>query len=93
MSLLVKALLLIWPFLKLALFRDKTIKQVLLDNMHLVVIYGCVLMLALTLSVLYIRHEYVKSENVSLTTELTQCDHGSKDILFERKAALSKLLK
>jgi len=92
-SLLVKALLLLWPFLKIALFRNKTVKQVLLDNIHLVLIYFCVLTLVFTLTVLYWRYEVVKSENISLRFELTQVCKTPTNTLLDRQRSLGELLK
>lgn len=92
MSLLVKALLLMWPFLRGAIFGKKSIRSVLLENVHLVVMYLCVLALFFTMSSLHWRYETVKSENFNLHIELTH-SCTVPPTLLDRQRALGDLLK
>ncbi|ARV76861.1 hypothetical protein PHABIO_230 [Pseudomonas phage Phabio] len=93
MSLLVKALLLLWPFLRVAVFGNKSVRQVLVENIYMVILYGCFLLMVAVTCTLYVSYENVKSENISLRFELTQVCKVQEETLLERRAALGELLK
>lgn len=93
MSLLVKALLLLWPFARVAIFGERKISRVLLDNIHTVIIFGCVLLLCSLTTLLYFRYDDVKSENVRLKAELIQVCITPEVSLKERRRKLGDLLK
>lgn len=93
MSLLVKALLLMWPFLRVAIFGNRSIRQVLVENIYMLMLYGCFLLSVIMAIALYVNYEAVKSENISLRYELTQACPDEADTLLQRRKALGDLLK
>lgn len=93
MSLLVKALLLLWPFLRVAIFGNRSVRQVLLDNIYMVVLYGCFILMVVVTSTLYVSYMDVKSENISLHAELNHMCPTPQDTLLTRRRALGDLLK
>lgn len=93
MSLLVKALLLLWPFLRVAIFGNRSVRQVLLDNIYMVILYGCFILMVVVTSTLYVSYMDVKSENISLHAELNRMCPTPQDTLLSRRHALGELLK
>lgn len=62
MSLTIRALLLIWPFLWRALFGDLTVKEVVLVNLHITVVYICLCILIYMQLYTVVELSVVKSE-------------------------------
>lgn len=94
MSLAIKALLLIWPFLKRAIFGDRTIKEVVLANIHITVVNVCLVVVFLAFINAMIELSVVKSENISLREHLSLTCEVPKDVsLIERRKMLGDILK
>lgn len=94
MSLAIKALLLIWPFLKRALFGDRTIKEVVLANIHITVVNVCLVVVFLAFMNATIELSVVKSENLSMREQLTlTCEIPTGHALLERRKLLGDILK
>lgn len=93
MSLLVKALLLLWPFLRRAIFGDRSWREVVVENKHVVALWFMIIILIFVGAVQYITLHAVKSENISLKLELAQVCPAPNDTLVERRALLGELLK
>lgn len=95
MSLTIKALLLIWPFLKRALFGDRTIKEVVLANKHITVVYICFGLVAIALVYGVVELSAVKSENKTLKHGFctSTCEKAATDVLLSRRRLLGDILK
>lgn len=94
MSLAMKALLLFWPFLKRALFGDRTIKEVVLANKPITVVNVCLVLVFLAFINATIELSVVKSENVRLLKETaTMCEVTSDVSLLDRRKLLGDILK
>lgn len=93
MSLLVKALLLTWPFIRLAVFGERKVKDVVVENSHLVVLFLAVVVLAVLSTTLYLDYQAVKSENAILASRLEQVCPAPVDTLLDRQRRLGDLLK
>lgn len=94
MSLTIRALLLFWPFLKRALFGDRTIKEVVLANKHITVVNLCLVAVFLAFINATIELSVVKSENLQLISQLTQiCKAPNVNTLLERRKHLGDILK
>lgn len=93
MSLTIRALLLIWPFLKRALFGDRTIKELVLANKHITVVNVCLVIVFLAFMNTTIELNVVKSENHQLVKQLTQVCPVPKDTLMDRRTILGDILK
>lgn len=93
MSLLVKALLLLWPFLRVAIFGNRNVKQVLLENKHIVVMHGCLVVVSICAFTLWFAYEDVKSDNSVLKYQLAQICPTPRDTFLTRQKELSDLLK
>ena len=91
----IKALLLIWPFLKRAVFGDRTIKEVMLENKHVTFMFAVVVILLLSFFMTVSELDEVRSENVALKKQLAQvCPTLDKDAALKaRRKALGDLLK
>lgn len=94
MSLTIRALLLFWPFMKRALFGDRTIKEVVLANKHISVVNACMVAVFLAFINATIELSVVKSENVQLINQLTQvCKVTAAETLLDRRRHLGDILK
>ena len=94
MSLTIRALLLFWPFLKRALFGDRTIKELVLANKHITVVNVCSIVVFLAFMNTLIELNVVKSENVRLEVQLTQmCTMPMETSLQMRRKLLGEILK
>lgn len=94
MSLTIRALLLIWPFLKRALFGDLTIKEVVLANLHITVVYVCLCLMIYAQLYTVVELSVVKSENIMVTeTMCTVTTDVSTDTLIVRRKLLGEILK
>lgn len=94
MSLTIRALLLFWPFLKRAVFGDRTIKEVVLANKHITVVNVCLVAVFLAFMNATIELSVVKSENVQLVKQLTQvCMTPSVETLLNRRKHIGDILK
>lgn len=93
-SIAIKALLLVWPFLKRAIFRDRTVVEVLLENKHVTFIFSIVLVLLVSFLMTVNELNDVRSENLILKDKLEQkCECVDVNHLSQRKKLLDKLLK
>lgn len=94
MSLAIKALLLFWPFLKRALFGDRTIKEVVLANRHITVVNACLVLMFLAFMNATIELSVVKSENIRLREHSALvCEVPKVKSLIERRKLLGDILK
>lgn len=95
MSLTIKALLLFWPFLKRAVFGERTVKEVMLENKHVTFMFAVVVVLLLSFFVTVSELNEVRTENVSLKSQLHQmCIAPATDLtLSARRKILGELLK
>lgn len=94
MSLAIKALLLFWPFLKRALFGDRTIKEVVLANKHITVVNACLVLMFLAFMNAIIELSVVKSENVRLREHSALvCEVPKTKSLIDRRKLLGDILK
>jgi hypothetical protein len=90
-----KALIVIWPFLKSAIFKDRTVGEVIAENKHITVMLALnvVMLVSLVLTtqaLAYYKDEYIKTKStVSATTTLTACVPES---IEERRQRLIELL-
>lgn len=94
MSLTIRALLLIWPFLKRALFGDLTVKEVVLANMHLTTVYVCLCLSIYMQLYSVVELSVVKSERHA--TAVLTCpnpDTTEAETLLRRRHALGEILK
>jgi len=94
-SLTIRALLLIWPFLKRALFGDRTIKEVVLANKHITIVYVCFGLVAIALTHVVVELSVVKSEIKAhpheFNTSVTECTPA--ETLLVRRRLLGDILK
>lgn len=94
MSLIIKALLLFWPFFKRAIFGDRTIKEVVLVNKHMTVVSACLVLIFLAFMNATIELSVVKSENISLKNKLASTKAIPKEYTLEdRRKLLGEILK
>lgn len=94
-SLTIKALLLLWPFLKRGLFGDLTIKEVVLANKHIAVVCICLGLVTAALFYTVVQLSVVKSELKVHCHELctNACDNSTSDVLQVRRRLLGEILK
>lgn len=94
MSLTIKALLLFWPFLKRAVFGDRTIKEVVLANRHITVVSVCMFIAFIAFINTVIELSVIRSENEQLLQQLAQyCVVPDGKTLEARRKLLSDILK
>lgn len=94
MSLTIRALLFIWPFLKRALFGDLTIKEVVLANWHITVVYLCLCVVVYMQLYTVVELSVVKSENhVLLESMCTKPDEQVANTLLLRRKMFGDILK
>lgn len=65
-----QALLSLWPFLKRAIFGERAIKEVLLENRHITFMLFCIMLMLATIFWVGSELDVVKAENVSIAQEL-----------------------
>jgi hypothetical protein len=93
-SLTIRALLLFWPFLKRAVFGDRTIKEVVLANKHITVVNVCMFIAFIAFMNAVIELSVVKSEKKQLEARLAQvCVIPEAATLQERRKLLGDILK
>lgn len=92
-SLTAKALLLLWPFLKRAIFGDRTVREVMLENKHVTFMFATVLILSTSLILTIGELNDVKSENWKLKQRECICDTTMVDSLQARRQLLGEILK
>ncbi|ARV77340.1 hypothetical protein FDI21_gp171 [Pseudomonas phage Noxifer] len=63
--LLFKALRLLWPYLRSAIFKDRTVVEVLKENVHLTYMLGIILVLVFALALSTIRLSELKEEQAA----------------------------
>lgn len=95
MSLTIRALLLIWPFLRRALFGDLTIKEVVLENMHITVVYLCLCALVYMQLYTVVELSVVKSEKSAAISAVCVKPGGTSDAetLLIRRRLFGDILK
>jgi hypothetical protein len=64
--LLFKALRLLWPYLRSAIFKDRTVVEVIKENLLFTYMLGIILMLVVTLAISTIRLSELKEEQAAL---------------------------
>lgn len=65
-----QALLSLWPFLRRAIFGDRSIREVLLENRHITFMLFCIMLMLATIFWVGSELDVVKAENVSIAQEL-----------------------
>lgn len=93
MSLAIKALLLIWPFLKRGLFGDLTVKEVVLANMHLTTVYICLCILIYLQFYAIVELSVVKSEKHLAVAAMCVKPETIEDTLVHRRQMFGEILK
>lgn len=95
MSLTIRALLLIWPFLKRGLFGDLTIKDVVLANLHITVVYLCLCALVYMQLATVVELSVVKSEKIAAieAVRVKPADTNPADTLLLRRRLFGDILK
>lgn len=94
MSLTIRALLFIWPFLKRALLGDLTFREVVLANLHITVVYLCLCTLVYMQMYTVVELSVVKSENHILVANMcTKPDDKVTDTLVLRRRMFGDILK
>lgn len=68
-SLTMKALMLAWPWLKRAIFGDRTVREVVWENKHLTIMGGLVLVMLWVFLALFTEHLALKAEAVVLRNQ------------------------
>lgn len=68
-SLTMKALLLVWPWLKHAIFGERPVLRVVWENKHLTLMGGLVLVMLCVFLALYSQHTALKAEAVVLRNQ------------------------
>jgi hypothetical protein len=94
-SLVMKALLLIWPFLKRAIFKDRTVTEVMLENKHVTVMFIMILLLLGSLVMVTSELNAVRSAHRLTKAELISGEKclPPEETLSTRRALLGELLK
>lgn len=97
LRLMLKALFIIWPFLKTAIFRERTIVEVIKENKHLTAMQVVILLLSITLGITTAELADYKVNYRALQQRLiessTRCSPESpEDDLEQRKQRLMELL-
>lgn len=89
-----QALLSLWPFLRRAIFGERAVKEVLLENRHITFMLFCIMLMLTT--VFWVGHELdvVKAEKHVIARELEnlKATHSNPDI-DARRRRLDELLK
>lgn len=49
--LILKALRLLWPYVRSAIFRDRTVIEVIIENLHITIMLGLIIILVVMLSI------------------------------------------
>lgn len=65
-----KALRLLWPYLRAAIFKDRTVVEVIRENMHFTCMSVLIMMLVFALSISVIRISELKEERAARKTTL-----------------------
>lgn len=78
---LLKGLILVWPFIKNIIFKDRTVWEVLRDNAHLTMLFYLIMIVAMTLYLTATALSNAKVElmaqlevNAALTTRITELE-------------------
>lgn len=69
LKVIIKALLVFWPFLKNIIFKDRTVREVIADNMQLTIIAGFMVIVSTTL---YVTVSALADTKQLLSTALTE---------------------
>lgn len=89
-----QALLSLWPFLRRAIFGERAVKEVLLENRHITFMLFCIMLMLTT--VFWVGHELdvVKAEKHVIAQELEnlKATHSAPDV-DARRRRLDELLK
>lgn len=89
-----QALLSLWPFLRRAIFGERAIKEVLLENRSITVMFMCIMIMLGTIFWAGSELDAVKAENRAIVQELEnlKATHSKPD-LDARRRRLDELLK
>jgi cell division protein FtsB len=89
-----QALLSLWPFLKRAIFGEREIKEVLLENRHITFMLFCIMLMLATIFWVGTELDVVKAENQTIAQELKdlKATYETTD-LDARRRRLDDLLK
>lgn len=89
-----KALIVFWPFLKAAVFKDRTVAEVIKENKHLTAMLVVNILLICVLVITTKALADYKGEYRKVRAEITSVQQACvPDLLEERKKRLSTLLK
>lgn len=75
--LLLKALRLLWPYLRSAIFKDRTVTEVIVENLHITIMLGFIMALILMLSITTLQLSDLKEARAlarSRVTTSVSCD-------------------
>lgn len=75
--LLLKALRLLWPYLRSAIFKDRTVTEVIVENLHITIMLGFILVLILMLGITTLQLSDLKEARAlsrSRVTTPVSCD-------------------
>lgn len=75
--LLLKALRLLWPYLRSAIFKDRTVSEVIAENLHVTVMLGLILSLIVMLSITTLQLSDLKEARALARSRVTtpvSCD-------------------
>lgn len=95
-SLSLKTLLFVWPFLKRAIFGDRTVKEVLLENKHVTLMLILIVILAFMLAAVTMELRSVRDQHSAVRTEVQRIKEASSPEEAEmliRRDRLNTLLK
>lgn len=93
MHILLKSIILLWPFLKRAIFGDRPIKDFLLVHKQFSIVFAMAILLSVLL--IFISREYhlLKNENVKLKDNKENVIKSSTEVnIDDRKNSLDSLL-
>jgi hypothetical protein len=93
-ALTTQALLSLWPFLKRAIFGERVVKEVLLENRHITFMLFCIMLMLATIFWVGSELDAVKAENHAIVRELEdlKATHSTPDV-DARRRRLDELLK
>lgn len=93
-ALTTQALLSLWPFLKRAIFGEREVKEVLLENRHITFMLFCIMLMLATIFWVGSELDAVKAENHAIVRELEdlKATHSIPDV-DARRRRLNELLK
>ena len=93
-TLIVKSLFLLWPFLKRAVFGNKTIKEVLRENRNVTFVFTVLIVISLSFSLALTELEDVRVENNELKRKILSVEVISPETppIINRRSRLDDAL-